>query len=49
VHRSAIVRRDAVQEIRPLTHGDFEVILTTGAVVRGSRSRRAALAMLTAS
>ena len=49
VHRSAIVRRDAVQEIRPLTHGDFEVILTNGAVVRGSRSRRAALAMLTAS
>jgi two-component system LytT family response regulator len=45
VHRSAIVRRDAVQEVRPLTHGDFEVILTNGAVVRGSRSRRAALAM----
>jgi two-component system LytT family response regulator len=43
VHRSAIVRRAAVQEIRPLTHGDFEVVLAGGAVVRGSRSRRAAL------
>jgi len=49
VHRSAIVRRAAVQEIRPLTHGDFELVLAGGAVVRGSRSRRAALAMLTAS
>jgi two-component system LytT family response regulator len=49
VHRSAIVRRGAVQEIRPLTHGDFELVMTGGAVVRGSRSRRAALAMLTAS
>lgn len=48
VHRSAIVRRAAVQEIRPLTHGDFEVILTNGTAVRGSRSRRAAIAMLTA-
>jgi two-component system LytT family response regulator len=45
VHRSAIVRRAAVQEIRPLTHGDFELVLAGGAVVRGSRSRRAALAM----
>jgi DNA-binding LytR/AlgR family response regulator len=43
VHRSAIVRRAAVQEIRPLTHGDFELVLAGGAVVRGSRSRRAAL------
>jgi two-component system LytT family response regulator len=43
VHRSAIVRRAAVQEIRPLTHGDFEIVLAGGVVVRGSRSRRAAL------
>jgi len=49
VHRSAIVRRAAVQEIRPLKHGDFEVILTNGLIVRGSRSRRAAITMLTAS
>jgi len=47
VHRSAIVRRAAVQEIRPLTHGDFEVVLAGGAVVRGSRSRRTALAAIT--
>jgi LytTr DNA-binding domain-containing protein len=47
VHRSAIVRRAAVQEIRPLTHGDFELVMTGGAIVRGSRSRRAALAMFT--
>jgi hypothetical protein len=46
VHRSAIVRRAAVQEIRPLTHGDFEVVLAGGAIVRGSRSRRAALVRL---
>jgi len=45
VHRSAIVRRSAVREIRPLTHGDFEVILMNGTAVRGSRSRRAALSM----
>lgn len=48
VHRSAIVRRAAVQEIRPLKHGDFEVILTNGTIVRGSRSRRAAITMLKA-
>lgn len=48
VHRSAIVRRAAVQEVRPLTHGDFELVLAGGAVVRGSRSRRKALAAFTA-
>jgi hypothetical protein len=48
VHRSAIVRRAAVQEVRPLTHGDFELVLAGGAVVRGSRSRRKALAVFTA-
>jgi len=47
VHRSAIVRRAAVQEVRPLTHGDFELVLAGGAVVRGSRSRRKALAVFT--
>jgi len=48
VHRSAIVRSAAVQEIRPLTHGDFEIVLNGGAVVRGSRARRATLTTLMA-
>ena len=43
VHRSAIVRVGRIAEVRPLTHGDFEVVLRGGASVRGTRSRRAAL------
>jgi LytTr DNA-binding domain len=43
VHRSAIVNVVRVSEVRPLTHGDFEVVLRCGAAVRGTRSRRAAL------
>jgi hypothetical protein len=43
VHRSAIVSIGRIAEVRPLSHGDFEVVLRGGASVRGSRSRRAAL------
>jgi two-component system LytT family response regulator len=43
VHRSAIVNVRRVAEVRPLTHGDFEVVLRAGVAVRGSRSRRSAL------
>jgi hypothetical protein len=43
VHRSAIVSVARVAAVRPLTHGDFEVVLESGAVVRGTRSRRSAL------
>jgi hypothetical protein len=46
VHRSAIVHRAAVRSVRPLTHGDYEIELAGGAVVRGSRSRRRALELL---
>lgn len=46
VHRSAIVSLARVAAVRPLTHGDFEVVLESGAVVRGTRSRRAAFAGL---
>jgi len=46
VHRSAIVSLARVSAVRPLAHGDFEVVLESGAVVRGTRSRRAAFAGL---
>ena len=49
VHRSAIVRVGAVRTVKALTHGDYEVILSRGTVVRGSRSRREALERLRAS
>jgi hypothetical protein len=49
VHRSAIVRVGAVRTVKALTHGDYEVVLARGTVVRGSRSRREALERLRAS
>jgi hypothetical protein len=39
-HRSAVVRLAAVKEIQPYFHGDFVVILHSGATVRLARSRR---------
>ena len=41
VHRSAIVNLERVREIRPLFRGDSDLLLTTGARVRLSRTRRA--------
>jgi len=43
VHRGAIVNIARVSEVRSLSHGDYEVVLTCGTSVRGSRSRRAVL------
>jgi DNA-binding LytR/AlgR family response regulator len=40
VHRSAVVRLAAVREIQPYFHGDFVVILHSGATIRLARSRR---------
>jgi LytTr DNA-binding domain len=47
VHRSAIVRLAEVRQVRRLPHGDFDVVLAGGAVVRGSRSRKSALGAFT--
>jgi len=40
VHRSAIVNLERVREIQPLFRGDSSLLLSTGARVRLSRSRR---------
>src|SRR6185436_18473687 len=40
VHRSAIVHLERVREIRPLLHGDRELVLDGGTRVRLSRTRR---------
>jgi two-component system LytT family response regulator len=40
VHRSAIVNLERVREIRPLLHGDRELLLAGGTRVRLSRTRR---------
>lgn len=43
VHRSALVRVDAIRELRRRTHGDYDVVLTTGTAVRLSRTHRDAV------
>ncbi len=40
VHRSAIVNVDAVKEIQPMFHGDYEVLLRTGKLVPVGRNYR---------
>ena len=40
IHRSTIVNADRVAEVRPEWHGDFEVILKSGEVLRMSRTFR---------
>lgn len=40
VHRSRLVRRDAVREVRTLPSGDFELVLAGGRVIGGSRRYR---------
>jgi two-component system LytT family response regulator len=40
IHRSTIVNLDRVDEIRPLVHGDFDVLLKDGTTLRLSRSYR---------
>jgi two-component system, LytTR family, response regulator len=43
IHRSIIVNADRIQEIRPYSHGDFEVWLANGAALPLSRRYRARL------
>ena len=40
VHRSAMVNIDAVKEVQPLFHGDYEVLLRMGATVAVGRNYR---------
>jgi two-component system LytT family response regulator len=49
VHRSAIVNLERVREIHPLFRGDCELVLSSGARVRLSRTRRADFEKLFAS
>ena len=44
IHRSTVVRMDAVKELSPRTHGDYQVVLRDGTLLRLSRSYRAAAA-----
>jgi two-component system LytT family response regulator len=46
IHRSIIVHRAAVRELRPLPGGDYSVTLRDGAPLRLSRTYRAALESL---
>ena len=46
IHRSIIVQRAAVKELRPLPGGDYSVFVRTGASLRLSRTYRAALDLL---
>jgi two-component system, LytTR family, response regulator len=41
VHRGAIVNLERVREVRSLFHGDSELVLADGTLVRLSRTRRA--------
>lgn len=43
IHRSRLVRRDAVRAVETNASGDFDVVLTDGARIGGSRRYRAAL------
>jgi len=43
IHRSTIVNLDRVREVRPEWHGDFDVVLSGGEVLRMSRRNRASL------
>jgi two-component system LytT family response regulator len=43
IHRSTIVNLDSIRELRPCLHGDYEVILREGAVLRLSHRYRSNL------
>jgi len=43
VHRSAIVDIESVLQLEPISHGEFEVVLNSGAGSRVSRTYRAEL------
>lgn len=40
IHRSAIVNLERIQQLEPISHGEFEVVLKDGARVRLSRTYR---------
>ena len=46
IHRSIIVNRAAIKELRPLAGGDYSVLLASGSTLRLSRTYRAALELL---
>jgi two-component system LytT family response regulator len=46
IHRSIIVHRPAVKELRPLAGGDYSVLLASGPALRLSRTYRTALELL---
>ncbi len=46
VHRSAIVNLASVREYAPVSHGDYELVMTDGQRIKLSRSRREALERL---
>lgn len=43
IHRATIVRVDAVREVIPATHGDYDVVLTDGTALKMSRRYRGRL------
>lgn len=43
VHRSSIVNIDSIRELRPISHGEFELLLKGGHSLRVSRTYRAEL------
>lgn len=43
IHRSRLIRRAAVREIRSTSSGDFEIVMQDGRTLAGSRRYRAAL------
>jgi len=45
VHRTAIVNLERIQELEPLTNGDYSIRLTTGARLKLSRTYRSAVAV----
>jgi two-component system LytT family response regulator len=43
VHRSAAINLESIQQLEPLSHGEFEVLLRSGSRCRVSRTYRALL------
>ena len=43
VHRSAVVNMESIQQLEPISHGEFEVVLKNGSRSRVSRTYRAQL------
>jgi len=44
IHRSVLVRKDAVRRLSPRSHGDYDLTLDDGTVLRLTRQHRAAFA-----